>query len=140
MCWISDIKRERHGSEYETNVIMMSPWLTPSSMAASLTGLGGEMVLYVIGLGLGDEKDITVRGLEAVRRSTRVVLEHYTSILGVDKDKLVSGCLGTGVTDELSEPTHRSCKPRDCSSWSYAVQHSAVLCSISLNNTPTMDL
>jgi hypothetical protein len=26
------------------------------------------MVLYVIGLGLGDEKDITVRGLEAVKR------------------------------------------------------------------------
>lgn len=49
------------------------------------------MVLYVIGLGLGDEKDITVRGLEAVRRSTKVVLEHYTSILGVDKEKLVRG-------------------------------------------------
>lgn len=48
------------------------------------------MVLYVIGLGLGDEKDITVRGLEAVRGSTKVVLEHYTSILGVDKAKLVS--------------------------------------------------
>lgn len=47
------------------------------------------MVLYVIGLGLGDEKDITVRGLEAVRGSTKVVLEHYTSILGVDKAKLV---------------------------------------------------
>ncbi|CAM9467980.1 unnamed protein product [Pylaiella littoralis] len=46
------------------------------------------MVLYVIGLGLGDEKDITVRGLEAVRGSTKVVLEHYTSILGVDKAKL----------------------------------------------------
>ena len=48
------------------------------------------MVLYVIGLGLGDEKDITVRGLEAVRSSSKVVLEHYTSILGVDKAKLVS--------------------------------------------------
>lgn len=47
------------------------------------------MVLYVIGLGLGDEKDITVRGLEAVRGSAKVVLEHYTSILGVDKAKLV---------------------------------------------------
>lgn len=48
------------------------------------------MVLYVIGLGLGDEKDITVRGLEAVRSSSKVVLEHYTSILGVDKAKLES--------------------------------------------------
>lgn len=47
------------------------------------------MVLHVVGLGLGDEKDITVRGLEAVRASSKVVLEHYTSILGVDKSKLV---------------------------------------------------
>ena len=46
-------------------------------------------VLYVIGLGLGDEKDITVRGLEAVKRSEKVFLEAYTSILGVDIDRLV---------------------------------------------------
>ncbi|KAH7911384.1 diphthine synthase isoform b [Hygrophoropsis aurantiaca] len=38
-------------------------------------------MLYVIGLGLCDEKDITVRGLEAVQRCTRVYLEAYTSIL-----------------------------------------------------------
>lgn len=48
------------------------------------------MVLYIVGLGLGDEKDITVRGLEAVRKSSKVLLEHYTSIIGVDKAKLVS--------------------------------------------------
>jgi diphthine synthase len=41
-------------------------------------------MLYVVGLGLGDEKDITVKGLEAVRRCARVFLEHYTSVLGVD--------------------------------------------------------
>ncbi|KAN0081355.1 Tetrapyrrole methylase [Tylopilus felleus] len=45
-------------------------------------------MLYVIGLGLCDEKDITVRGLEAVRSSTRVYLEVYTSILMVDKERL----------------------------------------------------
>jgi diphthamide biosynthesis methyltransferase len=45
-------------------------------------------MLYFIGLGLGDEKDITVRGLEAVKRCTKVVLERYTSVLGVDKEKL----------------------------------------------------
>jgi diphthine methyl ester synthase len=39
------------------------------------------MVLYVVGLGLWDEKDITLRGLEAVRGSVRVYLEAYTSIL-----------------------------------------------------------
>mmetsp|Transcript_7985 Transcript_7985/g.11397 ORF Transcript_7985/g.11397 Transcript_7985/m.11397 type:complete len:310 (-) Transcript_7985:188-1117(-) len=46
------------------------------------------MVLYIIGLGLGNEKDITVRGLEAVKRSSQVFLEMYTSILAVDKTKL----------------------------------------------------
>jgi diphthine synthase len=46
------------------------------------------MVLYFIGLGLGDETDITVKGLEAVKRSKRVYLENYTSILGISKEKL----------------------------------------------------
>lgn len=47
------------------------------------------MVLYVIGLGLGDEKDITVRGLELVKSSDKVFLEAYTSILGgVSKERL----------------------------------------------------
>ncbi|OSX69908.1 hypothetical protein BU14_1014s0001, partial [Porphyra umbilicalis] len=45
-------------------------------------------MLYFIGLGLGDEKDITLRGLEAVRRCSHVFLESYTSLLGVDKDAL----------------------------------------------------
>ena len=42
------------------------------------------MVLYVIGLGLGDEKDIIVRGLELVKSSDKVFLEAYTSILASD--------------------------------------------------------
>lgn len=46
------------------------------------------MVLYVIGLGLGDEKDITVRGLEAARKCKRLYLEFYTSILGIDTSRL----------------------------------------------------
>ncbi|EFA83547.1 diphthamide biosynthesis protein 5 [Heterostelium album PN500] len=40
------------------------------------------MVLYVIGLGLGDEKDITIKGLEAIKSSDKVYLEFYTSLLG----------------------------------------------------------
>jgi diphthine synthase len=40
------------------------------------------MVLYLIGLGLGDEKDITVKGLEIVKKCKHVFLEHYTAILG----------------------------------------------------------
>ncbi len=47
-------------------------------------------MLYVIGLGLGDEKDITVKGLEAVKGSARVYLESYTSILMVSVEKLES--------------------------------------------------
>jgi diphthine synthase len=39
------------------------------------------MVLNIIGIGLGDEKDITVRGLELVKQSDLVVLEGYTSKL-----------------------------------------------------------
>ncbi|KAL5531948.1 DPH5 [Sanghuangporus sanghuang] len=45
-------------------------------------------MFYAVGLGLCDEKDITIRGLEAVKRSTRVYLEAYTSILMVSKEKL----------------------------------------------------
>jgi diphthine synthase len=42
----------------------------------------------MIGLGLSDEKDITVKGLEAVKRSSKVFLEKYTAVLMCDKDKL----------------------------------------------------
>ena len=45
-------------------------------------------MLYLIGLGLGNETDITVRGLNAVKKCKRVFLEMYTSILGVDTAKL----------------------------------------------------
>ena len=46
------------------------------------------MVLYVVGLGLWDEKDITVRGLECVKSCQHLYLEYYTSILGIDSKKL----------------------------------------------------
>ncbi|XP_052089784.1 diphthine methyl ester synthase-like [Mytilus californianus] len=46
------------------------------------------MMFYFIGLGLGDAKDITVKGLEIVKKSKRVYLEAYTSILTVGKEKL----------------------------------------------------
>jgi len=46
------------------------------------------MPLFLIGLGLTDEYDITLKGLEAVRSSKRIYLEAYTSILLVSKDRL----------------------------------------------------
>lgn len=49
-------------------------------------------MLFLIGLGLADESDITVKGLSVVKRATRVYLEAYTSVLLVDKEKLVNGC------------------------------------------------
>lgn len=36
--------------------------------------------LYLIGLGLGDPRDITLRGLEAVKSCTRLFIDYYTSI------------------------------------------------------------
>lgn len=47
-------------------------------------------MLYIIGLGLGDEQDITLRGLQAVKSCDALFLEAYTSILpGISKTKLV---------------------------------------------------
>jgi diphthine synthase len=46
------------------------------------------MVLYLIGLGLYDEQDVTLRGLNAIKQCERVYLEAYTSILLCDKAKL----------------------------------------------------
>jgi len=46
------------------------------------------MVLYIIGLGLGDEKDVTVRGFELAKKCKVLFLEYYTSILGIDHQKL----------------------------------------------------
>ncbi|KAM8888518.1 diphthine methyl ester synthase isoform 1-T1 [Synchiropus picturatus] len=45
-------------------------------------------MLYFIGLGLGDAADITVKGLQAIKRCSRVYLEAYTSMLTVGKEAL----------------------------------------------------
>lgn len=45
-------------------------------------------MLYMIGLGLADETDVTVKGLELIKKAERVYLEAYTSILLVDIAKL----------------------------------------------------
>jgi len=46
------------------------------------------MVFYLVGLGLGDEQDITIRGQRAIESCGTVFLEAYTSVLGVDQEKL----------------------------------------------------
>ena len=45
-------------------------------------------MLYLIGLGLGDAEDITVKGLKLVRAAKRAYLEAYTSILTSQKKDL----------------------------------------------------
>lgn len=46
------------------------------------------MTLYFIGLGLNNEKDISIDGLEAVKKCDVVYLENYTSILNCTKGDL----------------------------------------------------
>ena len=45
-------------------------------------------MLYLIGIGLSDEKDISVKGLEIVKKADKVYLENYTSRLSVSVDSL----------------------------------------------------
>jgi diphthine methyl ester synthase len=47
-------------------------------------------MLYVIGLGLGDVKDVTVKGLEIIKRCELIYLEAYTSILTCGQEEMVS--------------------------------------------------
>lgn len=57
-------------------------------------------MLYLVGLGLSDETDITVKGLEVVKKASRVYLEAYTSILLVDQSVLV--CILANSSDDVS--------------------------------------
>ena len=60
------------------------------------------MMLYLIGLGLCDPSDITVKGLEVVKKASRVYLEAYTSILiASSKEELVRP-VGVGLVCETS--------------------------------------
>ena len=62
-------------------------------------------MLYLVGLGLADETDITVKGLEVVKRAERVYLEAYTSILHVGKEKLVRSHHATASQAYLADIT-----------------------------------
>src|SRR3989338_2288343 len=46
------------------------------------------MALNLIGLGLNNEKDITIKGLEIVKKCNKVYLENYTSTLNCSKEDL----------------------------------------------------
>ena len=46
------------------------------------------MTLYLIGLGLYDEKDISIKGLEIAKNCDLIYMEEYTSKLGAEKSKI----------------------------------------------------
>lgn len=46
------------------------------------------MTFYMIGLGLGDKNDITLSGLEAIKKCDTIYLEYYTSILPTPIEEL----------------------------------------------------
>ncbi len=50
------------------------------------------MTLYLVGIGLFDEKDITLRGLETIKKCKRVYLETYTSRLNCSIEDLERVC------------------------------------------------
>ncbi len=59
-------------------------------------------MLYLIGLGLWDENDISLRGVEACKRADRVYCELYTAAWGGDLEKL-GKIIGKGI-----EPLERA--------------------------------
>ncbi|PXF46706.1 Diphthine methyl ester synthase [Gracilariopsis chorda] len=64
--------------------------ILPHDSAAMDRQTGTESLpgLHIIGLGLGDELDITLRGLNLVKSASDVFLEAYTSILSVPVESL----------------------------------------------------
>ena len=60
----------------------------PASSYCQLA-LHSPNMLYLVGLGLADETDISVKGLNIVKNASQVYLEAYTSILLADKEELV---------------------------------------------------
>ena len=49
-------------------------------------------MLYLIGLGLFDEQDISLRGIEALRRSGRVYVEQYTGFFHGEIERIEALC------------------------------------------------
>jgi diphthamide biosynthesis methyltransferase len=75
------------------------------------------MVLHLVGLGLGDEKDVTIKGMEAIKGSAHVYLEAYTSVLGgelaVEKLEAFYGCTITVADREMVEERYVA-RPPQC--------------------------
>eukprot|EP00933_Yihiella_yeosuensis_P066604 TRINITY_DN70958_c0_g1_i1.p1 TRINITY_DN70958_c0_g1~~TRINITY_DN70958_c0_g1_i1.p1 ORF type:complete len:275 (+),score=62.11 TRINITY_DN70958_c0_g1_i1:101-925(+) len=69
------------------------------------------MVLWLIGLGLGDDGDVTVKGLKAIQKSAYVYLEAYTSILpGLDRESLATAYGVTEIIEADRELVESGCE------------------------------
>ena len=90
-----------------TRVVNFRAWSdsTPCAGASTCT-CGIAAMLYVVGLGLCDAKDITVKGLEVVRKASRVYLEAYTSILTVGNREGGTGRICVNVLNYRAIPLH----------------------------------
>eukprot|EP00929_Paragymnodinium_shiwhaense_P048248 TRINITY_DN24418_c0_g1_i1.p1 TRINITY_DN24418_c0_g1~~TRINITY_DN24418_c0_g1_i1.p1 ORF type:complete len:270 (-),score=72.95 TRINITY_DN24418_c0_g1_i1:374-1183(-) len=69
------------------------------------------MVLWMIGLGLGDAGDVTVKGLEAIKQSNFIYLEAYTSILpGLDRESLATSYGVSEIVEADRELVESGCE------------------------------
>lgn len=67
------------------------------------------IMLFLIGLGLGDAKDISLNGLEIVKKVGKVYLENYTSILSCGQQEL-EALYGRPVVVADREMIEQECK------------------------------
>ncbi|SCV04901.1 LANO_0G13916g1_1 [Lachancea nothofagi CBS 11611] len=67
-------------------------------------------MLYLIGLGLSYTSDITVRGLECIKKCNRIYLEHYTSILMAASLEELEDFYGKPVTLADREMVESGCE------------------------------
>lgn len=68
---------------YPRHGIRLGEKITPKNTKSirSRQKENSKMTFYFIGLGLSDEKDISIKGLEIIKRCDKIYLENYTSIM-----------------------------------------------------------
>ncbi len=75
------------------------------------------MTFYIIGIGLADEKDITLKGLEAVKKCREIYLESYTSKLQCeisDLEKLYGKKIKLADRDMVEKNSDKILKDENC--------------------------
>ena len=78
----------RRRARHTTGLAAGWSWVGQGAQGFSSTHHTAHMPLYIIGLGLGDESDITLKGADAIKKCDKVFLESYTSILAVPAERL----------------------------------------------------